>query len=392
MIATDRKEQQARGKIQTAKERLLGKYYFHAAALGCMELTEYKSVGTMGVTLVSKDGDGKVLLLFNSEFVLSITLGELVGVILHEIHHVLFKHLLMTEKTYPNKAALTIAQEVTVNEHIVEPLPKGVVLLKDYPQLPPLESTHERYQRLKNDIPYAKITMTLDNHGVWQGTIQGENLSPEEKEKILEEFLQDVTQKAGKIPPNLEYALEQHGNEPGFIRERVEKGQGSIDWRRELRRYLGTLLDNRPQYNRPNRRFPDLLGIVPGNSRQSARPKVMCVIDTSGSITPKCLKMINGELTRLVKQSKDVLVVECDTFVHRTYPFKKLDYVIGRGGTDLRPPLEKGFLKAHLPDIVIYFTDGFGPAPEKVPIVPVIWAILPDGQVPAKWGKVVKIS
>ena len=64
----------------------------------------------------------------------------------------------------------------------------------------------------------------------------------------------------------------------------------------------------------------------------------MAVIDTSASITPDLLEMINGELIRLAHEHR-VTVVECDAEIQRVYPFKAIRNVQGRGGTDLRPPL-----------------------------------------------------
>jgi predicted metal-dependent peptidase len=112
----------------------------------------------------------------------------------------------------------------------------------------------------------------------------------------------------------------------------------------------------------------------------------MAVIDTSGSVTSDLLSQIDGELRRLAKHY-EVLVVECDCQIQRTYPYQTLTTVWGRGGTDLRPPLEKDFLRQHKPDLVVYFTDGYGPAHQCQPAVPVIWCLTPNGTEPVKWGK-----
>jgi predicted metal-dependent peptidase len=163
-----------------------------------------------------------------------------------------------------------------------------------------------------------------------------------------------------------------------------------VDWRTLLRRYAGQELEVRPTFYRPPRRFPQLLGIVPGQARQASKPKIMAVIDTSGSITPALLSMIDAELRRLPK-GNHVLVVECDCEIQREYSYRPLDLVCGRGGTDFRPPLARDFLRRHRPDLIIYFTDGWGPAPERPLSVPVLWIILPGGAPPAKWGRVIDI-
>jgi predicted metal-dependent peptidase len=117
----------------------------------------------------------------------------------------------------------------------------------------------------------------------------------------------------------------------------------------------------------------------------------MAVLDTSGSIPDEVLEIIDGEL-RMLASGHDVTVVECDAEIHRVAPYRRLEAVSGRGGTDLRPPLEPGVLRKLRPDIVVYFTDGLGPAPEAAPAVPVIWCLVPGGTEPAEWGQVVRMQ
>jgi predicted metal-dependent peptidase len=116
----------------------------------------------------------------------------------------------------------------------------------------------------------------------------------------------------------------------------------------------------------------------------------MAVIDTSGSMSAKLLSAVGGELARLARWY-EVLIVECDERVRRVYAYRPLERVQGRGGTDLRPPLERAFLREHRPDLVLVFTDGFGPAPERPPGIPVVWCVLPGGVRPARWGRQIQL-
>jgi predicted metal-dependent peptidase len=116
----------------------------------------------------------------------------------------------------------------------------------------------------------------------------------------------------------------------------------------------------------------------------------MAVIDTSGSMSAELLSAVGGELGRLARFYQ-VLVVECDFAVRRAYRYRPLQAAVGRGGTDLRPPLERTFLREHRPDLVLYFTDGIGPAPERPPAIPVVWCILPGGVRPARWGRQIQL-
>src|SRR5262249_36529932 len=100
---------------------------------------------------------------------------------------------------------------------------------------------------------------------------------------------------------------------------------------------------------------------------------------------------MDGELAGLARRYP-VVVAECDCKVHRTYRYRgRITKVRGGGGTSFLPPLEPDFLRRHKADVVLYLTDGHGPAPECPPRVPVVWVIIPGGRVPAAWGRVVHI-
>ena len=198
-------------------------------------------------------------------------------------------------------------------------------------------------------------------------------------DKVPEQFKGSVKNApAGNTPGEGQYELQ--GDE-----------QGHLDWRHLLRRYVGQLFQVRPVFNRPPRRFPELVGIMPGKRRQADRPKIMAVIDTSGSITAELLELIDAELAGLARQH-EVKVVECDCMIHAVYDYRPLKNVHGRGGTDFGPPLDPKFLRKHRPDLVIFFTDGLGPAPDKPPHIRVIWCLTPERQAPAGWEKMLALG
>jgi predicted metal-dependent peptidase len=365
-----------------AIERVASKYPFHAALLSRFKVEPRPSIQTMAVSAL-EDG---VRLMHNPDFVLDLPMAELAGVVLHEAHHVLFGHLTMTVEDYPDRYALTVAEEVTANEYIRDPLPDGGgIQLKDFPQLPPGESTDQRYHRLFDpNKPKTKVAVTLDDHGPWQ---EGEQ-STEAVVEAVQEAAASVD--ISNLPGAIKDAIgKMAGSGSVNALEALQRSQkGSVDWMTQLRRYTGQVLEVRPVYTRPPRRFPEMVGIIPGQSRQACRPRVLAVIDTSGSITPELLAQINGEMARLARKHT-VTVCECDCVIHRVYPYKPLTEECGRGGTDLRPPLQRDFLKKHKPDVIVYFTDGYGNAPDRSPGVPVVWCLLPGGRIPAPWGRVI---
>jgi predicted metal-dependent peptidase len=331
--------------------------------------------------------------------VLGCSLEQLVGVLHHEVLHLLHGHLFLGPDEYPNVVALTIAEEVTVNEFVPEPLPGNPVLLKHFPQLPTLEDTVRRYRRLDRGKGggrcqggrHGEQVSTVDNHGSWQG-------ARDEGKAGAAAIMSAVERAAGMLTP------EEHARIPEETRELIEAARrgtaagrtlaavrsaetATVSWQKVLRRFVGRQTLLQPSYLRPPRRFPELVGILPGNTRPPGKPRVMAVIDTSGSITDALLGQIARELAA-VGASREVVIVECDAVIHRIYPFKgELRDVHGRGGTDLRPPFERDVLAKVRPDVFVYFTDGEGPAPTSAPRVPVLWCLTPGGTAPATWGQ-----
>jgi predicted metal-dependent peptidase len=134
-----------------------------------------------------------------------------------------------------------------------------------------------------------------------------------------------------------------------------------------------------------------MVGVIPGRRRRAARPRVVSIIDTSSSMTEALLEEVDAELARLARHF-EVVVVEADAEVQRTYRYRKLEPHRGRGGTDLRPALAAEFLRRHHPDVIIYFTDGYGPAPAVPPRPPVLWCLTEGGRPPAPWGRVIRMA
>jgi len=415
--------QLAAGKVKQGIARLADKYPFHTKILERFRVVAEPSVGTMGVTVSGKS----VLLLIHPDYVQKLPVDELGGVLLHEVHHILFGHLTIDPSDYPDRWALTIALELSVNEFVKEPLPAGAVTLEQFPGLPGMESSKQRYERLRQvDAPFGIDSHSLtgvpggdlggaidngdgdpgevsdpageaggdpsgaiDNHAIWQEALQ----DPKATQRVLAELIQEAALEAGGIPQELLDAIRAVGTTPGNGVHVVQGDvQGHLDWKVLLRRYVGQVLQPRPVFYRPPRRFPDFVGILPGRHRRADQAAVLAIIDTSGSISDQALEEIDGELAKLAR-TRPVHIVECDRIIHRVYRYRnRLKDLQGRGGTDFRPPLKREFLRSLKANLIIYFTDGFGEAPVKPPSIPLIWCLVPGGEPPAPWGRVLKME
>ena len=116
----------------------------------------------------------------------------------------------------------------------------------------------------------------------------------------------------------------------------------------------------------------------------------MVAIDTSSSMKRAHFERIRNELEQL-RRLAEVTVVQCDKVIRKTYALREpLQTIVGRGGTDLRPPLAVDVLNQYRPRLVIYFTDGDGPVPKREPTVPLVWCLPANAKPPASWGRVVR--
>ena len=429
------------GKIGLAIDRLSSEYPLHAGILAQWKVEESGAVDTMGVGF----RDDRLRLVYSPEFVEEIGMDELMGVLHHEVNHVLFGHVTHKPAEREDGQARTIAEEVTVNEWVSEPLPGTPVLLEQYPFLPENESTEDRYGKLRKranmslgatrDAPSRGVpscskpnsansagagpgqpsgngqagqkakadsgsavpqgsgsqpsgkaqgagthpggtgqpggtsrsgmggksgnaengtgpgsqpggnprlasqptsngVRTTDDHSIWAEVLENkeraeraakmdiavtwDSLTPEERDKVEEPFAEIAEAAAEESGFEAEPAFG-IGNEAGEEAEALHGGEGHVPWQVVLRRHVGRILERRPVFGRVPRRFPDMAGIVPGKGRFAQKPKVMTVIDTSGSMTVAMLEAISAELG-LMARHYDVDVVECDAQIQRVYP------------------------------------------------------------------------
>ena len=136
-------------------------------------------------------------------------------------------------------------------------------------------------------------------------------------------------------------------------------------------------------------------------SQRDQRLKAVVALDTSGS-TAGDLPRFFSELTGLLTSfgGYELTVVQCDAAVADVETFDDMSpldpdrtwTVKGGGGTDFRPVFEYVGKNVGDPNLLIFFTDGCGPAPERAPGYPVMWLLTSGGAPPCDWGTVVRFA
>lgn len=163
----------------------------------------------------------------------------------------------------------------------------------------------------------------------------------------------------------------------------------AVPWFQKLNHAVssGIAMERRVSKMRLNRRNPDFgFGRVTDNVT-----RVAFIIDTSGSMGVDELKYVDAELNGIAQNTElDIQLIHCDAGIAKAETYRKgmhLTEFFGRGGTDFTPALT--YLKENspegLPDITVYFTDGYGgKLNDDNPIIGpweshLIWVLTPNG-------------
>jgi hypothetical protein len=143
-----------------------------------------------------------------------------------------------------------------------------------------------------------------------------------------------------------------------------------VSWSRPARSYIA----NQGRAG-PHRRLP----WTPGLRSSKAVPRLVLIVDVSGSISGKLLQRFAREIEIITRRLEAGLVlVVGDDRVRRVELFEPGLPDLGRidcnggGGTDFTPLLEEA--DRHKPDLAVILTDLDGPARHR-PRCPVIWAV-----------------
>lgn len=206
-----------------------------------------------------------------------------------------------------------------------------------------------------------------------------------------------------------EHATKNRGNVPGGWQRWADEQlrPSKIPWRQHLARAarramadLAGMTDYR--YARPSRRN---LGMGVGAGKpvfpimRAPSPRIVFALDTSGSMGGDDLKDAMSEADAVLKAvGAQVDFMSCDAMIHATGKVRRwqdaVKLVKGGGGTDFRPVFDAVAHRPDRPDVIIFATDGCGPAPaEAPPGIKVIWLLIGQyAQEPCTWGTMIRVE
>jgi len=195
--------------------------------------------------------------------------------------------------------------------------------------------------------------------------------------------------------------LKSRGTIPGCWGETVRMaGEESFPWREVLSRFMTGLRHDDYRWSPPNKKHI-WRGLYLPSIGTPAPHHIAVAVDTSGSMSSHSLGSILSFLDSLRKAHNSSLsVIQCDANIQddKTYePWDDPDFenfkFYGRGGTDFQPVFKLLHKKAQAGmrfDCLIFFTDGYGPFPERPPEFPVLWVFYGNNFTPP-FGEVLKV-
>lgn len=238
--------------------------------------------------------------------------------------------------------------------------------------------------------PKSRPGITRGHCGSCAGhALEGEEAVADEKgkterdmDRIMSEVARDVREEAAK----------RRGNMPAMLKRWADESlePPKVPWQQKLNHAVRRAVnfkagDGTPRWVRPSRRqnaFGTSSNVPILPVYEQPVPQVAIIVDTSGSMGPSdlaaCLRECGGVLKAV---GAEVQFVACDArvnvFQKVSDPKKLVELLKGGGGTDFRPPLKAVDDATPRPEVVVFMTDGCGPAPVAPPRgVQVVWLLV----------------
>ncbi|MCE2712070.1 MAG: VWA-like domain-containing protein [Cryomorphaceae bacterium] len=364
--------QEAESSLAFSVLRLMRKEPFYAHILSNVTRVLGDHIPTMAVSCK----EGTFQLHVNPDFLMNVLNEEQrIGVLKHEVLHLVLKHLFRGHKKDPMLENLSA--DLVVNQYVDPwPLPEGAILISTFPDLKLRRfETMEYYLKellklrdkdASTNFPQSKSALdgleksagNVGSHELWGGQ------EDQQEERILGRILADAMKKSSK-----------YGSLPDAIRRSVDAllKPPSVSWQQVLKIFHAscgrTVL--RTTRRKESKRFSGNAG-----TRIKRMRKIVVAIDTSGSIDLQLLSAFWSEIVSIHRTGTDIMVLECDAEIQNEYQFRastlKTQFK-GGGGTDFGPVI-KWANKHSQYNGLIYFTDGYAGKPPKCRI-PILWCV-----------------
>lgn len=395
-------------KVQKAIIYLLsGEGVFYASLLMQMQHRDGKDLPKDALAAVSVQ-NGRIVLYIDPPRLDKFSVEQVSRILEHECLHLVLEHIGRMENRHPY--VWNIATDLAVNS-LIKGMDMGLLAGKEpFSDFTPNKSADFYYAMLRNKVDMKEVTFNADGSVTVKDSRTGktETLHPTGDHKDWEKTTGGAADSLTKEVIKQAVAeaasqAKQAGKWPAGIKELVDEllGKETVNWKQLLRQYIGNKVraGSKHSWKRESKRF----GVLQKGKLKNRMIRLGIGIDTSGSVSSEELQEFMAEIKGIMGSYKtDITIVECDAAVQKTYTLKKHMKVDpkfkGRGGTDFRPVFEH-FMSNKVkqkPELLIFFTDGEGPAPDKE-VLKTVWVLtshtsikdMPFGRtlkIPAKEG------
>ena len=276
-------------------------------------------------------------------FVDSMTEPETMGVIVHELCHIVLKHHLRCGDKSPKKwnYATDYAINLIIRKDGFE-LPDGALLDHDF-----VNMMAEKIYGIIPDPP---------EDPAW-GLVSDEGIDGEEAAEMEAEIDQRIMVAAS--------AAKNVGKLPHFIEGIIaQMEQSQVVWQDKVRRFFCGDQPDDYSYRRPERKAYHHLGLIAPSVERRGAGNIIVGWDTSASVGDDIQRHFLGEMNALSQEVgfESITLIYCDTHVNYVERFEKGDEITlfnckSRGGTNVQPVFD--YVRDHdLPvDHMIYLTD-----------------------------------
>lgn len=306
--------------------KLYSEIPFFACILRHINKVPSTTVPTAAVSYDEKSD--MVTLLYNPDYMASLSGKAARGTLIHEVYHVVCGHLNERRRTpakrwnWATDLAINSLIEATYKDAQTDLsgdswLPYGVLIpgkpatkndgslfseeeKKKRPvislieSLPPLHSSEFYFDQLAGqegqDGDDDGGVGTVDSHDFWDSI-------PEDKREFVRDKIKYIVGKATKVANSSQKGW---GSIPAdIVREITASVESTVDWRSQLLQFAGNSvkLDKMRTLRRIDKRFP----MVYGGPRSKRTGRLLIAVDQSGSVSDDLLAQFSSELSSLTK-------------------------------------------------------------------------------------------
>lgn len=321
-------------------------------------------------------------IIFNQEFLKSLSLEETMFILCHEVLHIILDHL--NRKKDRDRMLFNVACDIVINSILSSmKISCGKLNVLDGYKICKLKGSYFSAEYVYQKLPKDFLGETIDSHQLWEDyTTSNEQ---------VKDYIQRALKKGYRCSHrmiNRSIAL-------------YEKKANTTQWRYVLNQYL-IYKESDYTFDKLDYRYSDIL-LPDFNKHKEELDKIWFCVDVSGSMSIDDIgqqyQIISNIISIYPSMACDISffsteITKPKVFRNKNELQENFKKIKSSGGTSFQCIFQgyNSFYRSKKPIAMIVMTDGHSEYPEKtsVPKIPIIWAINNQEEVPP-YGKIIYI-